>query len=54
MSLKAASGGAAFAQFVCQRVLPSLGLRANEIEGLASPRAAVEYIAPRLKLFLQY
>jgi len=33
MMLKAASGGHAYAQFVCQRVLPSLGLLANDIEG---------------------
>jgi hypothetical protein len=33
MALKSASGGAAFAQFVCQRVLPVLALQPNEIEG---------------------
>ncbi len=51
MTLKAASGGAAFAQFVCQRVLPSLGLRDNEIEGIASLHVAERDIAPRLKFF---
>ncbi len=34
MALKAASGGATFAQFACQRVLPALGLLAHEIEGI--------------------
>ncbi len=33
MTLKAASGGPSFAQFVCQRVLPTLGLQPNHIEG---------------------
>jgi hypothetical protein len=31
--LRAASGGHAYAQFVCQRVLPSIGLLPNDIEG---------------------
>ena len=34
ITLKAASGGATFAQFACQRVLPALGLLAHEIEGI--------------------
>ena len=33
MALKTVSGGSAFAQFVCQQVLPTLGLVASEIEG---------------------
>ena len=33
MALKTVSGGPAFAQFVCQRVLPTFGLVASEIEG---------------------
>jgi hypothetical protein len=33
MALKTLSGGPAFAQFVCQRVLPTIGLVASEIEG---------------------
>jgi hypothetical protein len=37
MTLKAASGGPSFAQFVCQRVLPTLGLQPNHIEGEPLP-----------------
>ena len=36
MTLKAASGGQVYAQFVCQRLLPTLGLNAQDIEGAAS------------------
>jgi hypothetical protein len=36
MTLKAASGGQVYAQFVCQRLLPSLGLNAKDIEGVTS------------------
>lgn len=41
ISLKAASGGAGLAQFVCQRVLPALGLLAHEIEGIPAAVASI-------------
>jgi hypothetical protein len=41
ISLKDASGGAGLAQFVCQRVLPALGLLAHEIEGIPAAAASI-------------